>query len=185
MQFITKIAALAAMAAAMVSATNTITFVNQDETTRTIIFTPSIGHEAVSSVTIAGDATKVVTIPNAWIGNWYSVSEGAANVPGMLGEVTFQGWDGITYFDVSAIVNPNDINGVKEMFVASEMKSTVKTLISGCAVFPCNTAYYAPNDIQTATTTETDLVCTLGGSSTATKRGETKLVARNFVLGKF
>lgn len=185
MQFTTKIAALVAMAAAMVSATNTITFVNQDETTREIIFTPSIGHAAVSSITLTGLATKVVTIPNYWIGNWYSVSKGAANVPGMLGEVTFQGWNDLTYFDVSAIVNPNDTNGVKEMFAASEMKSTVKSLISGCAVFPCNTAYYAPDDIQTATTTETELVCTLGTSSTSTKRDETQLVARNFVLGKF
>jgi len=181
---VAKIAAFAAVAATAVCATNTITFVNGDSTTRTIVFTPSIGNAEVASITVDGSASKDVTIPQNWIGNWYSVSEGAANVPGMLGEATFQGWGDLTYFDVSAIVDPSDHNGVKEIYPASEANTTTKTKFSGCAVFPCNTAYYAANDVQTVTTTETTLICTLGGSGTVSTRDEGKLVARNFVLGK-
>ena len=48
------------------------------------------------------------------------------------------------------------------------------------------TAYYHPDDIQTVSTSETDLVCTLGGGNgDAGKREEPTLVARKFVLGKF
>ncbi|KAI1853785.1 hypothetical protein JX265_003881 [Neoarthrinium moseri] len=186
MRFITKLAAIVAAAAAAVSATNTVTFVSQDSTNRKIIFTPSAGNAEVDSIEISGFDTQNVTIPEGWIGNWYSVSEGAENVPGMLGEVTFQGWGGITYFDVSAIVNPNDHDGVHEMYPAAEKSLSVKTLISGCLLFPCNTAYYLPDDVQTVTTLETELICTLGKSnSTDTKRDAPALVPRKYVLGKF
>lgn len=183
MQFITKLATLA-MAAATVSA-NTVTFVNQDSTTRQVVFTPSSGHESISTVTVAGSASQVVTIPESWIGNWYAVADGSSSGAGMLGEVTFQGWQGLTYFDVSAIVNAADITGVKQIYPASQATLSIKTTVSGCEVFPCNSAYYSPDDIQTVTTTETDLICTLGTSSSTSKRDEVALVARKFVLGKF
>ncbi|KAI0122900.1 DNase1 protein [Xylariales sp. AK1849] len=186
MQFFNKLAAFAAVAVATVSATNTVTFQNQDNTERTIVFTPSNGYSNVDSVKIAGMGSLTVNIPESWIGNWYSVSDGAENVPGMLGEVTFQGWDDITYFDVSAIVNPTDVNGVKKIYPASQVTASVKSLISGCDNFPCNTAYYVWDDVQTVTTKETDLICTLGGSNVTTKRDEDHhLVARKFVLGQF
>jgi hypothetical protein len=186
MMFIAKLAALAVAAATAVSATNTIQFVNQDSTTRSIIFTPSSGHAAVSTVEIAGLATKTVTIPTSWIGNWYSVSKGASNTVGMLGEVTFQGWGGITYFDVSAIVNAADHVGVKQIYPASEASASTKSKISGCTSFPCNTAYYLADDVQTVTTTETALVCTLGTASSGKRAEEgSELVARKYVLGQF
>lgn len=77
----------------------------------------------------------------------------------MLGEVCFNSWGGISFFDVSAIVNPNDKNNVKQLWPAS-----AATPVSGCTTFPCNDAYYLPDDIQTKGTNEDDLVCTLGGS---------------------
>lgn len=52
MHFLAQLAALAATAATVVSA-NTMTFVNQDDTPRRIIFTPSEGHEAVNSVDVS------------------------------------------------------------------------------------------------------------------------------------
>ncbi|KAI1455245.1 hypothetical protein F4805DRAFT_286739 [Annulohypoxylon moriforme] len=185
MRFFTQIAAFAAAAATLVSA-NSVTFVNQDDTTRHIVFTPSAGNPAINTVTVAGNKQTKVNIPTSWIGNAYAVSEGEPNVPGMLAEFTFQGWNDFTYFDVSAIVNPSDKVGVKQIFPASQLKSTPKTLVSGCLLFPCATAYYAPDDIQTVTTTETDLVVTLGNPGNVASRDVEPgtLVPRHYVLGK-
>ncbi|KAI8630340.1 hypothetical protein F5Y19DRAFT_60509 [Xylariaceae sp. FL1651] len=186
MRFFTRFTAFAATAVALASA-NSITFVNQDATQRTIIFTANAGLQAIEPVVIAGNDQAKVDFPESWIGNAYSVSDGAPNVPGMLAEVTFQGWMGLTYFDVSAIVNPNDLNGVKELFPASEKAVQEKVAVSGCALFPCPKVYYHPDDIQTVTSLETDLICTLGNppETVVSREVETELVSRKFVLGKF
>lgn len=188
MQFFTKLAAIAAAAAVAVSATNTVTFVNQDSTTRTVIFTPSENYPSIDSIKVSGMESKNVSIPESWVGNWYSVCEGSDETTGMLGEVTFQGWGGINYFDVSAIVNPNDKDGVHQIYPASELDAEIKSLFSGCSVFPCNTAYYVWNDLQTMSTTENELICTLGNSnstSESSKRDAHSLFERKFVEGKF
>ncbi|KAH8888898.1 hypothetical protein GQ53DRAFT_826095 [Thozetella sp. PMI_491] len=159
-------------AAAMAAAANTVTFVSQDSTERTIYFTANPGSSAISTIVVPGKATVTVSIPHAWQGNWYAVSKGATNVPGMLGEVAFNSWGGITFYDVSAIVNPNDKNGVKKLYPASTPKTSLSstTLTSGCDLFPCNNAYYLPDDVQTKTTQETDLICTLGSASSTSAR---------------
>lgn len=182
-----KQAATVAIAAAALASANSITFQNQDATQRTVIFTPSAGLPQIEPVVITGFGEAKVEFPNSWIGNAYSVSEGAPNVPGMLAEVTFQGWNDLTYFDVSAIVNPNDHEGVKEMYPMSEIEVAEKVSISGCALFPCDKAYYHPDDIQTVTTVEEDFICTLGNPPTNPVVRDTgaELVARKFVLGKF
>ncbi|KAI0835329.1 hypothetical protein F5Y06DRAFT_299747 [Hypoxylon sp. FL0890] len=185
MRFFTQIAAFAAAAATLANA-NSVTFINQDDTTRQVIFTPSSGYPAIDTITIQGNQQSKIDIPISWVGNAYAVREGAAQVPGMLAEFTFQGWNDFTYFDVSAIVNPTDTDGIKQIFPASQLESTVKSLVSGCIVFPCATAYYAPADIQTVTTKETDLVVTLGNSANVASREvqEGALVPRHYVLGK-
>lgn len=139
--------------------TNTIEFVNQDSTTRTIYFTQQEGLLAIDPLTITGLTNVTATFPISWIGNFYSVSEGADVVPGMLGEVCWDGWDGINWFDVSAIVNPNDINGVKT--IAPKYSGTP---CSGCQSYVehCDNAYYDPDNMQTKSTLEEDLVCTIG-----------------------
>lgn len=166
---------------AVLVAANAVTFVSLDGIHRTIYFTASVPHPYVHQVRVPAYDTVTVDMPWSWIGNWYSVSDGKPNVPGMLGEVTFQGWNDLTYFDVSAIVNPDDHEGVKEMF--PEMSDDYR---SGCNPFPCNNAYYLPDDVQTKTTEETDLVCTLGRGYIA-KRDEVaprENVARRFVTGE-
>lgn len=108
----------------------------------------------------------------------------------MSSRVAFQGWNDLTYFDVSAIVNPNDHAGVKQMFPASQLNSQSRHMVSGakfsgCEVFPCSTAYYLADDVQTVTTDEVDLVCTLGQRGSApSATSETKVVSRHYVLGK-
>ncbi|KKA27913.1 hypothetical protein TD95_004457 [Thielaviopsis punctulata] len=170
----------AALFSTLAAAENVVTFESKDSISRTVVFTPTEGCESVNSVTVAGGATVDVTIPEKWIGNWYAVSEGSHITEGMLGEVTFQGWNDLTYFDVSAIVNASDHDGVKEMWPASS-----GTPVSGCTTFPCNNAYYLPDDIQTKSTTETHLICTLGGNGSYKRSEETEeSLPHKYVTGR-
>ncbi|WYZ38858.1 hypothetical protein EsH8_III_000772 [Colletotrichum jinshuiense] len=174
---------LALLGSAALVAANTVTFKSLDDVSRTVHFTPNAGLASVDSVEVPANGEIVVDMPIGWIGNWYSVSEGADNVAGMLGEVAFNGWNGLTYFDVSAIVDPTDHNGVKKMWPA---KGTDP--ISGCDFFPCNNAYYLPDDVQTKVTTETDLICTLGNNGVVSRdvddHHESPSYKRDFVAGK-
>lgn len=181
---VSQLAALAFAAATLASA-NTVTFQNQDDTTRTVVITPSDGSEQMDSVEVKGHGEAKVNFPHGWIGNAYAVSEGNNDTPGMLAEVTFQGWNDLTYFDVSAIVDPNDHDGVKMMYPVTESDKATQSSFSGCKVFPCNTAYYAPDDIQTASTTEVDLIVTLGTySDLETRDVDPQYFPRKYVLGK-
>ncbi|KAH7033408.1 uncharacterized protein B0I36DRAFT_348470 [Microdochium trichocladiopsis] len=178
MQF-SQLAAFVAAAATMVSA-NSIKFLNQDGTQRTVYFTPSAGQASIDSVTISGNSEATVNFPTGWIGNAHAVEEGRQNPGfGMLAEVAFDGWMGKTYFDVSAIVDANDHSNVKMMYPAGD-----SSLTSGCESFPCNNAYYLPDDVQTKVTDEKDLITTLGNSPIAAREAHVEVVARNFVLGK-
>ncbi|KAH7152244.1 hypothetical protein B0J13DRAFT_583061 [Dactylonectria estremocensis] len=162
MQFATALLAFAATFTTV--AANTVTFWTLDDITRTIVFTPSSGHVEIESVTVNSKKNTTVTFPEGYIGNYYAVQKGANDVPGMLGEVTFGGWAGKTYFDVSAIVDPSDHDNVKQMWPASGLEP-----MSGCEVFPCNNAYYLPDDVQTKVTDEVDLISTLGTGSVYTR----------------
>lgn len=176
--------ALALAAAALGSAENTVKFVSQDSVDRTIHFTGNPGMPTIETATVPGNKNVTVDIPHGWIGNWFSVSEGEAVEPGMLGEVAFNSWGGITFFDVSAIINGNDHVGVKQIWPATEKKPS-----SGCVLFPCAFAYYLPDDIQTQATQESDLICTLGGSGEPDLEARdehevAKVYSREFVMGR-
>jgi hypothetical protein len=151
-------------------------FVNQDSTERTIVFTANLGLESIDKLVIPGMATANQTFPTGWIGNWYSVSKGANDVPGMLGEVRFDGYAGATYFDVSAIVNPDDTVGVKEIFPLHS-----NTPVSGCQTFPCANAYNKWDDVATKATDSSELVCLLGSLTNERRRGLVAKMTRDFV----
>ncbi|RKF55978.1 putative dnase1 protein [Erysiphe neolycopersici] len=153
------------------TAANSVHFVNQDIITRTIVFTPERGQPQISSVIIKGNSAEHKMFPFGWTGNWYSVSEGAADVPGILGEVRFDGFDGATFFDVSAIVNPNDNQGVKQLFPAGTNRP-----ISGCDLFPCANVYRKSDDLQTLSTYSKDLICLLGSSQSKARRSNRKVM---------
>jgi hypothetical protein len=176
MQFLSTIF-LAATALASMAVANTVHFVNQDSTTRTIYFTGNPGMATYSELTVPGLSTANQTFATGWIGNWYSVSEGAANVPGMLGEVRFDGFAGATYFDVSAIVNPSDNEGVKQIFPKNS-----NTPVSGCQSYPCTNQYNKADDIATLSTDDSELVCLLGNLSNERRRGLVARVSRDFVV---
>jgi hypothetical protein len=175
MQFINTIL-LAATALASMATANTVHFVNQDSTTRTIIFTGQENMASPENLVLKGHATAVAEFDGGWIGNFYSVSEDAEDIPGMLGEISWDAWGGMTFFDVSAIVNPDDTNGVKMLFPKNE-----NLPVSGCQTFPCSNAYNKWDDIQTLSTTDKELVCLLGNVSKDRKRGLTARVPHDFV----
>ena len=170
MQFINTIL-FAATALASLATANLIHFVNQDSTTKTIVFTGQFDMPTIENLVVKGDSSANQTFPTGWIGNWYSVSDGKdLDVPGMLGEIRWDGFAGQNYFDVSAIVNPDDAEGVKEIFPMN-----TNTPKSGCQVFPCTNAYNKPDDVATLSTAESELVCLIGTLSSERRRG---LVAR-------
>lgn len=164
MKFSKAVAVLAAAVPAY--AKNTITFISQDVLDRTIYFTSNPKSPHIEPVRIEGHTNKTVHIPWGWVGNYYAVVDGKENVPGMLGEFAFNGWGGNTFFDVSAIVNPTDGDGVKKIWPVDDLEP-----FSGCDLFPCNFAYYLPDDVQTKASTKTDFYCTLGNPGSNPGRG--------------
>ena len=146
--------------AALASAANKVTFKTLDDVKRTIYFTANDNEHFLDPVEVDNSEDKTVQFPDEFVGNFYAVAEGKENEPGMLGEVKFSGGFGLTYFDVSAIVDANDKNGVKQMYPAES-----KTPMSGCEEFPCDNAYYLPDDVQTKVTEETHIITTLGKGS--------------------
>lgn len=156
--------------AASALALNAVHFVNQDDTERTIIFTAQVPLQKIPALVIPGQGTAMATFPDEWIGNWYSVSAGKTDVPGMLGEVRFGGFAGHTYFDVSAIVNPQDTEGVKMV-----MPKNHDLPVSGCQSFPCSNAYNKWDDIATLSTEDTELICLLGNLNNQRRRSVARM----------
>ncbi|EGX94929.1 hypothetical protein CCM_03201 [Cordyceps militaris CM01] len=150
-----------AAAAAAAQAANTVTFWTLDDIERTVYFTASPGSPDLAPVVVSNKEKTTVTFPDKYIGNYYAVQKGQENKPGMLGEVAFNGWNGMTYYDVSAIVTPSDHNNVKQMWPVNEAGP-----MSGCETFPCDNAYWVHDDIQTKVTHSTELMTTLGSGST-------------------
>lgn len=152
---------MALLASATAAQAASVTFWTLDDQTRTVYFTPNPGSEDISPAeNLSSSQNMTVNMPDTWAGNFYAVVSDASNTPGMLGEVDFAGWGGLTFFDVSAIVNPNDHDGVHQLFPANDLSPS-----SGCEVFPCNDCYWSPDEDQTKSTSEKDLVTTLGESS--------------------
>jgi len=176
----TAIAVSAVATLLSVAQANTIEFVNQDATDRTLVFASNPGMEEIPNTLVPGNTNKTVTFTTGWTGNWYSVSKGQPMVPGMLGEIAWDAWGGNHYFDVSAIVNPKDIDGVKIMY-----PKIAKTPLSGCQTFPCKNAYNHPDDIQTMSTAEKELVCLIGNLAVVPTAPVTRRHARDFVPSDF
>lgn len=159
MQF--KNLAIVALASA-VNADNTVTLKSMDNTDRTVVWTASPGSAAIADTTVPGGQDVAVSVPTGWTGNAYAYNTDSANTPGMLAEFAFNSWAGSTYFDVSAIVNPEDKTGVYQMYPAD-----TKSPVSGCTSFACSNAYYLSDDIQTKSTTSDHIIVTLGAGPMA------------------
>lgn len=189
MQFINTILLAATALASMAVAQNSVQFVNQDSVGKTIYFTANAGLESISTLTLAGSGTATQSFPDGWLGNFYSVSDGAENVPGMLGEVAFQGYGGSTFFDVSSIVNPNDTDGIKQIYPSGANTKSDTTSMSGCntvysgSTTTCTSQYNAPDDVATVSSTSTSLVCLVGNPTTTVRRRKVEVFPREYVTG--
>lgn len=161
-----SIVSVLATIAAVAQAGNVATFKSIDNVDRTVKFVPSEGHSNIASVQVSGGGSVDVDIPKKWVGNAYAYHKGKKdNGGGMLAEFTYDGWNDIHYFDVSAIVDPNDVDNVSEMWPANDPSNT-----SGCKKFPCDNVYVLPDDVQTKTTKESHIIVTLGMNGGGKKR---------------
>ena len=150
------IASFAAFAAA-----NTVDMVSQDSIDRTVKFVPQEGSPELPELRLEGGKTVTAEFPEGWIGNWYTVRDGdESDGNGMLGKIRFNGWGGLNYFDVSAIVKPDDVHNVKIIYPKREQAP-----VSGCQTFPCDNAYNNWDDIQTKSSPESEFVCLIGDLS--------------------
>lgn len=159
MHFTSSVLALAGSAA--LASAGSVTFWTLDNVQRTIYFTSNENAFPMEPIVVSNAEQTTVQFPDEYVGNFYAVADGQENKPGMLGEVKFAGWEGKTYFDVSAIIDPNDKGNIKQMYPADSHSP-----MSGCLVFPCNNAYYLPDDVQTKVTTEMHIITTLGEGDT-------------------
>ena len=177
MQFSKTLFLTAAALASIVAADNTAQFVNQDGTTRHVVFTPSDGSSNIVEITVQGNSNASQQFPQGWTGNAYSYNDGQPNVPGLLAEFRFNGYGKSNFFDVSAIVNPQATDGVM-MIYPSQSKSPV----SGCMTTSCSNQYNQPDDVATLSSTESDFTVLLGQRIKSARRGVNDVVAREFVL---
>ncbi|KAG9243927.1 hypothetical protein BJ878DRAFT_97098 [Calycina marina] len=184
MMFVNTVFFAAAALASLVSATNTVEFVNQDDTIRHIVFTGQSGMSELADITIEGKGTATQSFSTGWIGNWYSYNDGQYSDFGMLGEVRFDGSDGLVYFDVSALINSTDTEGVKMMYPNDQNPSASSSTVSGCQTSPCENQYNEWDDVATKATNNSDLVCLIGNVATTTRRGAARLYSRDFVTGE-
>jgi len=123
--------------------------------------------------TIDLGANEVLNVPmmDNWSGNFITVVKGVDVYQGMLGEMTFNSWGEMVYFDVSAIVNPDDHDNVKELF-----PKNTNLPMAGCQDFPCNNVYNVWNeDYNTKTTLENQFICLVGTLDSTQRRREKRL----------
>ncbi|KAM3070176.1 hypothetical protein ACMFMG_003785 [Clarireedia jacksonii] len=101
----------------LATATNTLTFHNLFPTPRLLQFIPVSSSYAIPQRLIPAHSTLSISTP-LWNGFFKAVSpdtpeHGPEN--SIVGEVCFECWQGITFFDVSAIWNCCDNSGVHWM----------------------------------------------------------------------
>jgi len=174
MRFATLIKALAFAVAA---SANSIVFKNLDGIAKTIYFTsnPNSVGMAPAQLRLAGHATATWTANGPWEGNYYSVNDGSPNVPGMLGEINWSS-PSMIFYDVSAIVNANDNNGVKQIWGAAGDP------VSGCADYssPCGNCYNLWDDVQTKATVSgtRQLYCSVGKGASPVAAREVETPAK-------
>ncbi|KAF7959231.1 hypothetical protein EAE96_002746 [Botrytis aclada] len=141
---------------------NTLQFISQDTNERTVFFTPNAGSAELPSFFVPArsvDTNAVVHLPQGWSGSFKAVLSGEnPDVPKVTGEITFQGWQGATYYTVSAVQNCCDNSGIR--YLAAEYSGPT----SGCiqAPFPCTESYSRPGDIQVKSSPDVDFICILG-----------------------
>lgn len=150
------------------AAANKVTFISLDSYDRDVYSKHKAGCavgdpgcEDLLVLRVPGFAHAALELPSTWEGNFYSVPAGTRDKTGMLAEIRVHGFESKSWYDVSALENPNDHDGVKQFWPANDPNAEV----SGCITFPCEHAYYHPDDKETQKPTKSDdFYCTLGNA---------------------
>ncbi|ESZ93535.1 SchS21 protein [Sclerotinia borealis F-4128] len=159
---------------------HTLSFQNLFPEPRLLIFTPTPSSYIIPPQLIAPSQILSLSTPH-WNGNFKAVNASTYNAenPGLenhiWGEVCFACWQDITFFDVSAIWNCCDNEGVHWMWgydydgdvdVEGDGEGIREGVregeVSGCETFPCKTVYNKSGDMQTKTTTKNAIWVVLG-----------------------
>lgn len=169
MQFFKSILAVSALAS--IASANSLTFVSQDSMDRTVYFTAAAGQPAVGPVVLKGHTTETTEIPQAWNGNFWAVHDGDENIgTGMLGEMNFNTFDDLTFYDVSSITAPTDLNNIKMIFPTNSNTPT-----AGCQSYEttCDNCYNVWNDnFASKASLETDFTVLVGTLQTTRRHAK-------------
>ncbi|HEY8608092.1 MAG TPA: hypothetical protein VIM12_13335 [Noviherbaspirillum sp.] len=84
---------------------NAITFHNDGDKPLHLRFTQNAGLESIPDLVVPPGESRTVHFPQGWSGNWRSLAGGGDAFT--LGEVAFQGWQGMTFYDDSRIEGSN------------------------------------------------------------------------------
>jgi hypothetical protein len=184
---LSSVALAAAAACLRAVAAIEIDFVNQNDYDRVITFVPSPNNHNVPQLTVKKGQTATANIASPWHGNFYGQRQNAdgsvlpadlyshsnaipnhAMNAGMLGEISMTGTDGQCWYDVSAIINPLDVDNIQRLYPKAGNGP-----IAGCSIpstatkttcTPDSEIYMVWSDDRCVKTTseQNALVCELG-----------------------
>lgn len=144
-------------------AANVIHFYNTDAQPRQICWSPQAGYKGIKNTYLApwSHDIRVELDQVGWRGSFKAVNSGGnCDDKHVISEVVLQGWEGVTWFAVSAIDNRLDNSGIRFLWPTRSHEPS-----SGCWTFPCDNVWnYAPPKDQgkTRVTGETELDCNVG-----------------------
>ncbi|KAF7889481.1 uncharacterized protein EAF02_001896 [Botrytis sinoallii] len=140
---------------------NTIEFLSFDKEDRVITFTSHPQCEDLADIHHKGGENFTIEIPLNWGGTVIARKYDAVHpIHRVQAEFQWQGFEGKTHYDASAIDNRTDNSGIRFVYPAGQ--ADVYELRSGCTVYPCDNAYLLPDDVQTKVTRQTDMVIEIG-----------------------
>ncbi|TGO38389.1 hypothetical protein BHYA_0076g00400 [Botrytis hyacinthi] len=140
---------------------NTIEFIAYDNEDRIISFTSHVQCEDIEDIHHKGGENFTIEIPLNWGGTVMAKKYGAVHpIHRIQAEFQWQGFEGKTHYDASAITNHTDNSGIRFIYPAGQ--GNVYEARSGCTVYPCDNAYLQPDDVQTKVTRQTDMVIEIG-----------------------
>ncbi|KAF7954639.1 hypothetical protein EAE96_005758 [Botrytis aclada] len=154
-------AALAFAFSAVVSGRNTIHFKALDNVPRIISFTSHPECADIEEIHHRGGEDFMIEMPPYWAGTVMARLYGGVHpINRAIAEFKWQGFEGKTHYDASAVDNHTDNTGVHWVYPAG--LGHIPEARSGCTVFPCDNAYLLWDDVQTRVTYQTDMVVEIG-----------------------
>jgi hypothetical protein len=135
---------------------NSISFYSWDIVDQYLCSTQPAGYQDFSGLVVhphSGDNQLIIYPPANWEGAIHTVyADESCDDPHIVAEFRFQGFNGYTYYDISAVDNCCD-----QVSVHWVQPKYSLTPWSGCVTFPCDGSYTKPGDIETKSTPDIDM----------------------------